>query len=247
MRAALIVALAMTMLTGVAYADPGPIARPPFAAIRDALIYRDAEPDIQVGGIFPWAVQIGHATADAVPPDADGLNIVALTHVQSSGSHDVVAHMGHANASTPTARVWAQNLIARSERAAQGATLVGLEIDVMPGAPVGSQSGGLLLNAIGHEIPVGIQLGSGSGGKWGNGIVLNGIKGAGIAVQKGQPMRAGIDLTQGSYTDAGLILGNQSGGAALWINGKWYVNFKEVTVGEPDSCGEGFRCLRVTN
>jgi hypothetical protein len=122
---------------------------------------------------------------------------------------DVVGIMSDCVSRTTDDIVFAANFIARNDSGANNVKLVGLEIDIQPasGTTINSNSIGLALNifTIPTSVPA-IQIGGVSGGSWNNGIVINGVSGAGVAAQSGATMATLINATGGTYSDTAIRL-----------------------------------------
>jgi len=122
---------------------------------------------------------------------------------------DVVGIISDCVSRTTDDTVFAANFIARNASGANNAKLVGLEIDIAPasGTTISGNSIGLVLNifTIPTSAPA-MQIGGVGGGSWGNGIVIDGISGAGLAAQSGATMASLINATGGTYTDTVIRL-----------------------------------------
>lgn len=147
-----------------------------------------------------------YATAPDLSPTA-GLFVFANN---KNAPGDVVGVLSDVVARTNDDKVWGANFIARNDSGTTNTKLIGLEIDVEPivGTTVSSQSIGLALNifSLSTSIPA-IQIGGIGGGKWGNGIIVAKVTGAGIAAQSGSTMGSLADASQGTYTDCAIRLG----------------------------------------
>lgn len=152
-----------------------------------------------------FTVSDGSANAPCV-----GLFVFANNN-NSSG--DVVAVLGDAVARVNNKTVFGANFIVRNAVGTTGTKLVGLEVDVEPsaGTTVSSSSAGIYVNAFSISMagPV-LQSGGVSGGKFGNGILLDGIAstGAGLAPVGGASMDSLFNSGSGVYTTAAGIFAN---------------------------------------
>jgi hypothetical protein len=128
---------------------------------------------------------------------------------------DVCAFIADAVARTNSGTVFGGNFVARGD-AGITAKMVGAEIDVEPAATGGlsAGSGGLYLNIfnVASASAPAIQLGGSSGGKWGNGLVLDKISGSGVCFNAGASGSASaVDVSgHGVFSDSAIILGNGS-------------------------------------
>ena len=136
--------------------------------------------------------------------------IVGLDHAVANGSPgDVVARLSLARAYANGASVFGNNTIANADGSPTNVKLVGMEIDIEPSstATVASGSGGLFLNAFNlTNLGPAIQTGNVGGGGFTNGIIIDGVSGAGLAAGSAI-MTSLIDTSNGSYTGAAIKLG----------------------------------------
>lgn len=178
-----------------------------------------AYPVQDIGGIWPGGQTYSHAVF-AKQFDAGDLTGVAPANalfayaINNGVSSDVVAALTVAHAMKDHSTVFGANLIAMSHPGVHYAKLVGLEVDVEPsdGNIVGAGSGGIYLNAFNEPIPgAAMQIGSVGGGSFQNGIILDGVEGAGVAPGSGSVMGSALNTSAGSYTESAVVLGNQHG------------------------------------
>lgn len=134
--------------------------------------------------------------------------------INNGSSADVVAVMALAHSTAPDTTVFGANIIAMSHPGVHDVKLVGLEVDVEPsdGNRVGPGSGGIYVNAFNEHIPgAALQIGGVGGGTFTDGIILDGIIGAGIAPGTGSVMSSALNTSAGSYLESAIVLGNQHG------------------------------------
>jgi len=163
----------------------------------------------QVGTFFGVSREFdaSYVTGTASPANA------MFTYAANVGSNaDVVASMSVAFSWANNKTVFGANIIAGSAPGVTGAKLVGAEIDIEPsiaGAPAAG-SGGLYINTFNLAVPgPAIQIGYVSGGTFNNGIIIDGVAGAGVAGNSGAIMQSLINSAPASYTQDAIILGNQ--------------------------------------
>lgn len=196
---------------------------PPVAGSKMGIKYllgsTSAYPVQDIGGIWPGGQTYSHAVF-AKQFDAGDLEGVAPANalfayaINNGVSSDVVAALTVAHAMRDRGTVFAGNLIAMSHPGVHDAKHVGLEIDVEPskGNRVGAGSGGLYINAFNEPIPgAAMQIGSVGGGSFQNGIIIDGVQGAGVAPGSGSVMASALNTSAGSYTESAVVLGNQHG------------------------------------
>lgn len=178
-----------------------------------------AYPVQDIGGIWPGGQTYSHAVF-AKQFDGGDLSGVAPANalfayaINNGVSSDVVAALTVAHAMRDHSTVFGANLIAMSHPGVHHAKLVGLEVDVEPsdGNIVGAGSGGIYLNAFNEPIPgAAMQIGSVGGGSFQNGIIIDGVQGAGVAPGSGSVMASALNTSAGSYTESAVVLGNQHG------------------------------------
>lgn len=135
----------------------------------------------------------------------------AITYAWNDGCPaDVVAGLDVAVAGTSGDTVFGRNIIVSTATGTVGSKIVGLEIDVEPaeGTTVSGGSGGIFLNAFNVAMAApGIQLG-GIGGSFENGILIGGVRKAGLAGQMSASMECLIDTGAATYTDAAMKMSN---------------------------------------
>jgi hypothetical protein len=127
---------------------------------------------------------------------------------------DVTAILGDAVARQSDVTVFGGNLIARNAAGTTNTKLVGLEIDVEPalGTTMAGGSIGLAMNMFSIAGPApAIQIGGLGGGSWANGIVMTHVRGSGLAAMTGATMTSLMDTSQGTYTNAPIVLGKGVG------------------------------------
>ena len=124
---------------------------------------------------------------------------------------DCAAIIGDSVARVNNASAFGGNLIARGENNLTGLHLVGLELDVEP-TPTGSvtSGSGLAINAFSQRMPIpAIQIGGLGGGRFGDGLVIDAVTGAGVGAETGAAMTSFVNTVNGAYSDAAIVLGYQ--------------------------------------
>ena len=137
-----------------------------------------------------------------------------LYAVNNNSTATVVGQMVIARTITNNDAVFGVNSIVTNETGTTGAKLVGMEIDVeaAAGTTVSTASAGLYINVFNSSNSgAAIQVGTNSGGNFSDGIVMNGIAstGAAFADQAGLSCGFGLALTNGTYSQAAILLGPQ--------------------------------------
>lgn len=177
---------------------------------------RGAASFVNEGSIWPGDVRVFKAISrtftSADDNGGNSPNATLFAHAVSDGCDaDIDAVLAVAYAKTNDAVAFASNFIARNEAGTTGTKLVAGEFDVLvvPGTSISNQSGGVFINLFNESaanIPA-LLISAHGGGMWGNGIVLSNITGAGICINTGDPgMTSGVDLQNGDFSVAGLIL-----------------------------------------
>lgn len=146
------------------------------------------------GASSPCAALTAYATDNASP--ADVLSLLAVTKAETSN-----------------ASVFGANIIVTSKTGITTPVMRGLEIDMEPAAGVtpGAGSAGVYINVFNSACPgAAIQLGSASGGTFANGVLVGGLAStaAGFATTAGATMDSLINSTQGTYSNAAIVLAN---------------------------------------
>lgn len=178
-----------------------------------------AYPVESIGGIWPsgetqshavFAAQFDQGQLSGIAP-ASALFSYAINNGVSS---DVVSTLAVAHAMKHHSTVFGANIIAMSHPGVNHAKLVGLEVDVEPsdGNVVGAGSGGIYVNAFNESVPgAAMQIGGVGGGTFQNGIVIDGVSGAGVAPGAGSVMMSALNTSAGNYVESAIVLGNQHG------------------------------------
>jgi hypothetical protein len=163
-------------------------------------------------------------TANTVPAQGSIGELVTLfAYANSNGAiAPVTALLADSVARQSSSFVNGANIIARNVPGVSGAKLIGLEIDVQAasGTTISSNSAGLYVNIFetASSSPA-IQLG-GISGTWQNGFVSNAVTGAHFTVQTGAPASLyGLNLSQGTYTNSAIVLGNSVGTGGINFGG----------------------------
>lgn len=181
----------------------------------------------QEGGI--WSGQsfvfagISKSISSSTPATSGAPASSLLALLDNNGSSaDGVSVLGDAIAQVSSTTVFGSNFIARTASGVNNVKLIGEEIDVEPAAGVTPAAGaGLLINSFQSAIPgPAIQIGTLSNGSFSNGVIVNGIASSGTAfgVQTGTAqMASGLNLTQGSFSTAAAILGNNVNAPTLLV------------------------------
>lgn len=139
--------------------------------------------------------------------------------VNNSKKVNTVGIWGDAVSNTEDGKVWGGFFTANSGVPGNETQLVGVEIDVInkgkPGIYPYNSKVGLQVVTIGDEdSSIAIEVLSDHKSKWKNGLLIGdqaiAPDGAGVAIANKQPMRFGIDASQGSYSDSAILLPKDS-------------------------------------
>jgi len=137
-----------------------------------------------------------------------------LYAVNNNSTATVVSQMSIARAITNNDSVFGLNPIVTNETGTTGAKLVGMEIDVesAAGSTISTASAGLYINVFNSTNSGAVMQTAGLvGGNFSDGIVINGIAstGAAFADQAGLSCKYGLALSNGTYSQAAILLGPQ--------------------------------------
>jgi hypothetical protein len=185
-----------------------------------------------VAGLFVHPMRVGHVISkrftspSGVGATGDSYEAAMLVHLESAHAEpDAVALVMSAAAEVAGASAYGSNIIVRSELAGTNPKLIGMEIDILPGAGTGdcaAGSSGLYLLLFGNErLGPAIVVTGAAGGLWDYGLLINNIRtdGAGVVVQADAPeMEWGIHLNNGTYGTAAAQFGGQNDIPALILN-----------------------------
>lgn len=172
-----------------------------------------------VGGIWPNGETYAFAATVAQFDEGDLAGVApacgTFSYAVNNGvSSDVVASMVLAHAMKNHTTVFAQNAIAMSHPGVHYVKHVASELDVEPskGNVVGVGSGGQFINAFNEPIPgAAIQIGGVGGGYFQDGLIIDGVYGAGVAPGTGSIMMSALNTSAGSYVESAIVMGNQHG------------------------------------
>jgi hypothetical protein len=151
-------------------------------------------------------------TATSVPAAGGSPLATGFFYANNNGCPgDVVALMGSAIARTSNAVVFGANILARNSPGNTNTKLVGMEIDLQPtaGTTVNSGSAGLFINAFNVAMPApAIQIGFRPGGSFSDGVVISGIREAGLSPDGAATMKSLVNSGAGVFSEAAIVLSN---------------------------------------
>ena len=132
-------------------------------------------------------------------------------YANNTGSlSDVTGVMASSVARVNNTSVIGANFLARTGSSITGARLIGLKVDVRP-SPTGSvaSGSGISINAFNQAMPLPAIVINGNSGSFSDGIDIGGVRNAGIGATVGATMASFINTTNGTYSDAAIVLGYQ--------------------------------------
>lgn len=182
--------------------------------LREQSAYKlEDEAGIWPAQTFAFAAYSKEFTASDLTDGAGSPSTTFFAFANNNGLNgDVVALMGDAVARSNNGTVFGANLLVRNGSGTTNTKLVGMEIDLQPSAGTTMANGslGLALNVFNLSTPAtAILLGGLGGGTFADGILVNAVRGAGLAAQTGSSaMNSLIDASQGTYNNDAIILGN---------------------------------------
>lgn len=183
----------------------------------------------EIGGIWADKVYIANArvkefTAANAPVNVANLSpsIAALDYAISNGANgDVVGHMAISRSATNGRTVFAYNGIALGDNTNVKAVGMELDVEYSLSATSSGLGGGIFLNVFNAaNVGAAIMIDSaGTAGTWTNGIQVKGVASAGalFAATSGASCANGLDLGQGTYSNAAALFNRDH--VAKWSNG----------------------------